>query len=103
MTWLVIAFALVGAPMFAVFGALAMISYRSSGMDFSIVIGELTRLTNMPMLQALPMFGIEALYVAQRSLEERGLQDQPSSLAVERLDDAGLSALINRYDQVITL
>jgi tRNA 2-thiouridine synthesizing protein C len=54
-------------------------------------------------LQALPMFGVEALYVSQRSLEERGLHDQPSSLAVERLDDAGLSALIDRYDQVITL
>ncbi|MFP6800024.1 MAG: sulfurtransferase complex subunit TusC [Pseudomonas sp.] len=54
-------------------------------------------------LKALPMFGVEALYVAQRSLEERGLQDHPSSLAVERLDDAELSALIDRYDQVITL
>lgn len=54
-------------------------------------------------LQALPMFGVEALYVAQRSLEERGLQDQPSSLAVERLDDSSISALIDRYDQVITL
>ena len=54
-------------------------------------------------LQALPMFGVEALYVAQRSLEERGLQDHPETLAVERLDDAGLSALIDRYDQVITL
>ena len=56
MTWLAIAFALLGLPMFAVFGALAMIAYRSVGMDFSIVIGELTRLTGMPMLQALPMF-----------------------------------------------
>jgi tRNA 2-thiouridine synthesizing protein C len=54
-------------------------------------------------LQALPMFGVEALYVSQRSLAERGLQDQPSSLAVESLDDAALSALIDRYDQVITL
>jgi len=54
-------------------------------------------------LQALPMFGVEALYVAQRSLAERGLQDQTSSLAVERLDDSSISALIDRYDQVITL
>ena len=54
-------------------------------------------------LQALPMFGVEALYVSQRSLAERGLQDQPSSLDVERLDDSSISALIDRYDQVITL
>ena len=54
-------------------------------------------------LQALPMFGVEALYVAQRSLDERGLQDQPSSLAAERLDDSSISALIDRYDQEITL
>ncbi|NMY52255.1 sulfurtransferase complex subunit TusC [Pseudomonas sp. WS 5011] len=54
-------------------------------------------------LQALPMFGVEALYVSQRSLAERGLQDQPSSLDVERLDDSSISALIERYDQVITL
>ncbi len=54
-------------------------------------------------LQALPMFGVEALYVSQRSLDERGLQGQPSSLAAERLNDAQLRALIDRYDQVITL
>ena len=54
-------------------------------------------------LQALPMFGVEALYVSQRSLAERGLLNEPASLAAERLDDEGLSALIDRYDQVITL
>lgn len=54
-------------------------------------------------LQALPMFGIEALYVSQRSLEERGLLSAPTSLNAEPLDDAGLTALLNRYDQVITL
>ena len=54
-------------------------------------------------LQALPMFGVEALYVSQRSLAERGLRDQSRSLAVEHLDDSSISALIDRYDQVITL
>ena len=54
-------------------------------------------------LQALPMFGVEALYVAQRSLAERGLLGLPMRLAAECLDDAALSALIDRYDQVITL
>ena len=54
-------------------------------------------------LQALPMFGIESLYAAKLSLSERGLDDAQLSLPVELLDDAGLGALINRYDHVITL
>ena len=54
-------------------------------------------------LQALPMFGVEALYVSQRSLVERGLPEQPSIIATQPLDDAEISALIDRYDQVITL
>ena len=51
----------------------------------------------------MSLFGVEALYVASRSLAERGLEGQPLSLPVEPLDDAGLRALINRYDHVITL
>ncbi|PTU73800.1 sulfurtransferase complex subunit TusC [Pseudomonas mangrovi] len=54
-------------------------------------------------LQALPMFGVEALYVSARSLNERGLSDGALQLPVEVLDDVGLSALFERYDQVITL
>lgn len=54
-------------------------------------------------LQALPMFGIDSLFAAKRSLSERGLDEAELSLPVELLDDDGLSALINRYDHVITL
>lgn len=54
-------------------------------------------------LQALPLFGVEALYASTRSLQERGLDGQALALAVELLDDAGLTALIDRYDQVVTL
>ncbi len=74
MTWFVITFALLGVPMFAVFGALAMIAYQSSGMDFSIVIGELTRLTGMPMLQALPMFALAGYVLAGSRASERLLR-----------------------------
>ena len=74
MTWFVIAFACLGVPMFAVFGALAMIAYHSAGMDFSIVIGELTRLTNMPMLQALPMFALAGYVLAGSRASERLLR-----------------------------
>ncbi|EXF45745.1 sulfur relay protein TusC [Pseudomonas sp. BAY1663] len=54
-------------------------------------------------LQALPLFGIESLYVARHSLAERGLDEQALPLPVEVLDEAGLRALINRYDHVITI
>lgn len=54
-------------------------------------------------LQALPMFGVEALYVSARSLSERGLAGSTLNLPVEQLDDAALSTLLARYDQVITL
>ena len=54
-------------------------------------------------LQALPLFGVDALYAAQRSLAERNLAESALALPVEVLDDDALSALINRYDHVITL
>jgi len=54
-------------------------------------------------LQALPMLGVDSLFVAKRSLDERGLDESALPLPMEVLDDAGLNALINRYDHVITL
>ncbi|MCY1350956.1 Intracellular sulfur oxidation protein DsrF [compost metagenome] len=54
-------------------------------------------------LQALPLFGIEALYAAARSLAERGLDSAALSLPVQTPDDAALGELIDHYDQVITL
>ena len=74
MIWIVVACALLGAPMFAVFGALAMIAYRSVGMDFSIVVGELMRLARMPMLQALPMFALAGYVLAGSRASDRLLR-----------------------------
>ncbi|BAN48261.1 sulfurtransferase complex subunit TusC [Metapseudomonas resinovorans] len=54
-------------------------------------------------LQALPLFGVECLYASARSLQERGLHGTELNLAVEVLDDGALTALIDRYDQVLTL
>lgn len=54
-------------------------------------------------LQALPMFGVEKLFVCAHSVAERGLDPASLSLPVEVLDDAALAALIGRYDQVVTL
>jgi C4-dicarboxylate transporter, DctM subunit len=60
--------------MFAVFGALAMLAYHTSEMDFAIVIGEVTRLTSMPMLQALPMFALAGYVLAGSRASERLLR-----------------------------
>lgn len=54
-------------------------------------------------LQALPMFGVEDLYASERSLAERGLAGNELNLAVQCLDDSALTALLDRYDQVITV
>ena len=55
-------------------------------------------------LQALPMFGVEELFACADSLAQRGLD--PSALALEDarvLTTHEITALIDRYDQVITL
>ncbi|MDN7142726.1 sulfurtransferase complex subunit TusC [Pseudomonas sp. JQ170] len=54
-------------------------------------------------LQALPMFGVEELFAASSSLIERGLNTDSLSLSVQVLDDTALAALIDRFDQVVTL
>nr|WP_298140688.1 sulfurtransferase complex subunit TusC [uncultured Pseudomonas sp.] len=54
-------------------------------------------------LLALPMFGVEALYASAHSLQERGLDGQALIVEAAVLADADLPALIDRYDQVITL
>ena len=55
-------------------------------------------------LQALEMFGVEDLFACSTSLAERGLS--PDALNVEPLSilhDQEIAALIDRYDQVITI
>lgn len=54
-------------------------------------------------LQALPLFGIEALYAAQSSLEARGLTEHSLALPVALLDNLAVSSLLRTFDQVITL
>ncbi len=53
---LVICFALIGAPLFIVIAALALISFSSVGIDASVVIIEMTRLGDTPLLVSLPLF-----------------------------------------------
>ncbi|EJM11980.1 sulfur relay protein TusC/DsrF [Pseudomonas sp. GM18] len=55
-------------------------------------------------LQALPMFGVEDLFVCADSAAARGLAPNGLSLAEARVLSAqDITVLIDRYDQVITL
>ncbi|MCP8465886.1 sulfurtransferase complex subunit TusC [Pseudomonas sp. ZM23] len=54
-------------------------------------------------LQALPLFGVDALYVSQRSLGERGLDASGLTLPVQALDADALRDLLETHDQVITI
>lgn len=74
MGWLLGILALLGLPMFALFGALALWAYGSQGMDAAIVINELKRLTAMPTLQALPMFALAGYVLAGSRASERLLR-----------------------------
>ena len=55
-------------------------------------------------LQALPMFGVEDLYVCAESAAERGIDTQALALDdMKVLAAPDIAAFIDRYDQVITL
>jgi tripartite ATP-independent transporter DctM subunit len=67
----VVVAALFGAPIFAVFGALALLAYRASGLDASVIVSELNRLASMPLLQALPMFALAGYVLAASGASQR--------------------------------
>lgn len=72
MTWAAIGLlALLGAPLFAVFGAVALAAYRDAGIDAAIVVAELARLASMPLLRALPMFALAGYVLAGSRASER--------------------------------
>lgn len=55
-------------------------------------------------LQALSMFGVEELFACRTSLAERGMTSTELSVEpLQILSDQDIAALIDRYDQVITI
>ena len=55
-------------------------------------------------LHALPMFGVEALFVCADSAAQRGVDTEVLALdELKVLSAQDITALIDRYDQVITL
>ena len=52
----ILALALLGSPLFIVISAVALLSFYSVDIDISVVIIEMSRLTDTPLLLALPLF-----------------------------------------------
>lgn len=55
-TALLLVAALLGAPLFAIIAASAMVGFHAEGIDLSVVAIELYRLAEMPILLAIPLF-----------------------------------------------
>ena len=54
--YLTLLLALLGTPLFVVISALALVSFYSVGIDLSVVIIEMSRLSDTPLLLSLPLF-----------------------------------------------
>jgi len=68
---LIVLLMLSGAPLFTVFGALALYLFYFSGIDISAVIIELYRLTDMPPLVAIPLFAFAGYMLAESNAPRR--------------------------------
>lgn len=68
-----IAFALLGTPLFVVISALALLSFYGIGVDLSVVIIEMTRLGDTPMLVSLPLFIFAGTLLSESEAPKRML------------------------------
>ena len=67
----VILLALMGAPLFAVILAVAMLGFQASGVDLSVVAIELYRIADTPLLLALPLFTYAGYLMAESRTSQR--------------------------------
>ena len=78
MIWLagavVAAAALLGAPLFAVVFAAAMVGFVASGIDLTVVAGEVYRIVDTPFLVALPFFTFAGYVLAEARTSQRLVQ-----------------------------
>lgn len=68
---LLILFAILGAPLFAVLLAVAMVGFYSHGIDLSAVAIEIYRIADMPLLLALPFFAFAGYIVGHSRTSQR--------------------------------
>jgi C4-dicarboxylate transporter, DctM subunit len=68
---LLILFAILGAPLFTILLAVAMVGFYSQGIDLSAVAIEIYRIADMPLLLALPFFAFAGYVVGYSRTSER--------------------------------
>lgn len=67
----ILVLALFGMPLFAVILSLAIIGFYSSGIDLSVISIEIYRLTNTPLLLALPLFTLAGYLLSHGNTSHR--------------------------------
>ena len=75
MTWLIAAalllLAALGAPLFALIGAVAMLGLHAGGADLTVVMVEFYRLADMPVLVAIPLFTLAGYLLGESGAPKR--------------------------------
>src|SRR5210317_594657 len=66
--------AILGTPLFIVISALALISFHSIDIDLSVVIIEMSRLSDTPLLLSLPLFIFAGTLLAESGTPQRLLK-----------------------------
>jgi len=67
-------FALIGTPLFIIITAFALISFHSVDIDSSVIIIEMTRLAETPLLISLPLFIFAGTMLSESGTPERILK-----------------------------
>ena len=68
---LLIAVAFLGAPLFSIIGAIALLAFHAAHYDSSLVIAELYRLASAPTLIAIPLFTFAGYVLAESGTPKR--------------------------------
>ncbi|TFG38048.1 MAG: TRAP transporter large permease subunit, partial [Desulfobacterales bacterium] len=63
--------ALLGTPLFIIISALALLSFYSVGIDVSVVIIEMSRLADTPLLVSLPLFIFAGMLLSESGTPRR--------------------------------
>jgi tripartite ATP-independent transporter DctM subunit len=71
---LILILALLGTPLFVVIAALALVSFYGIEIDLSVVIIEMSRLANTPLLLSLPLFIFAGTMLAESRTPQRLLR-----------------------------
>ncbi len=86
---LLLLLALLGAPLFAIIAASALHGFHAAGIDLSVVVLEINRITDTPLLVAIPLFTFAGYLMGESNTPQRllrlsraGLGWMPGGLAV---------------------